>query len=485
MEALQLCLITFNCARALIQPEIFAQYILSNQQHASPPQPDFIVLYLQEIAPIGYAFLGGSFVAPYFNAFRQAIKLAAKDTIYVNTISQNVGLTGIMVFVRQDLATKIVSTQVAGVGVGIQELGNKGAVGVRVGYRDSDANDKVTHLTFVSAHLAPFEEAVERRNRDFENIVRRLVFTNESGSSPRTPAHVDESNEDVPLLQGMPSTSSAVNESGTQMYTSTSHLFFAGDFNYRTSRLKPTLSDRLTSFPQPGRSSTDPLHFSNLLAYDQLTQEARARRTLHGLTEAPIAFAPTYKYSSSVSHPPALTDTSNNNGDSNSDDDTNMKSYPWATHRWPSWCDRIFYLELPSWMHASSSPSPYSNPSSTSTSTSPNSPPKIQVQSYRPLPLFRTSDHRPVSLSLTIPSAPIPECPAESEFADSKQDVVRLSPPYPIDPSWRARRRSARRKEIVVGVLAYLVLTWEGRGLLVAGLAGGVGGWVVLRSLLF
>jgi hypothetical protein len=55
--------------------------------------------------------------------------------------------------------------------------------------------------------------------------------------------------------------------------------------------------------------------------------------------------------------------------------------------------------------------------------------------------------------------------------------------PFAIDPTWRSRRDAARRKEIVVGVLAYLGLTWEGNGMVLASVVGLVGAWVVLRSI--
>jgi hypothetical protein len=56
--------------------------------------------------------------------------------------------------------------------------------------------------------------------------------------------------------------------------------------------------------------------------------------------------------------------------------------------------------------------------------------------------------------------------------------------PFPIDRDWKRKRAEARRKELVVGGLAYLGLTWEGRRILVGMVIGGLGAWFVLRSLL-
>jgi hypothetical protein len=59
-----------------------------------------------------------------------------------------------------------------------------------------------------------------------------------------------------------------------------------------------------------------------------------------------------------------------------------------------------------------------------------------------------------------------------------------MQPPFSIDPHWKARRDVARKKEIVVGILAYLLLTWEGNGLLVATIIGGIGSWFIISSML-
>jgi phosphatidylinositol-bisphosphatase len=56
--------------------------------------------------------------------------------------------------------------------------GNKGATAIRMSYTPSapDISPSPTVLTFVNAHLAAFDEMVERRNFDFHELSRRLVF---------------------------------------------------------------------------------------------------------------------------------------------------------------------------------------------------------------------------------------------------------------------------------------------------------------------
>ena len=107
---------------------------------------------------------------------------------------------------------------------------------------------------------------------------------------------------------------------------------------------------------------------------------------------------------------------------------------------------------------------------------------QVKVQGYTALPLMETSDHRPVACSILIPAKPIPEPSAEDE-EEMKQDV-RLTPPFGIDPLWRENRERARRKEVAVGILAYLGLTWGGRGMMVAVIFGALGGWALVQSML-
>ena len=410
MANLNIYLLTFNCARTLIQPHKFAPHILDAlPEHI--PIPDIIVLSLQEIAPIAYSFLGGSFLTPYFNAFRDAVKLVAND--HVNIVTRNLGLTAIMIFVRD--TAKLTSLQTAGVGVGLQGMGNKGAVGVRFMFDE-------TQLTFVAAHLAPMEDALRRRNEDWKNIAKGMAFKGEVKGMR------DERDEDVPLLESFDGQDGS--EHG--LYSPRSHLFVAGDLNYRVSETKPTPDD-VKTFPQPTDDVDSPFHFSNLLKKDQLLQQLENENTLHGLSEAKIQFPPTYKllgnWEEKDSH------------------------WNWARHRWPSWCDRILYLELPTWI-----------------------PERIAIHKYDALPPMETSDHRPVVLSLSVPLKAIPE-PGEGQHG------VRSQPPFKFEPEWSSQRAMARKKEIAVGLAAYWALTWEGNGGRVAMIVGGIGSWLVLRSL--
>ncbi|EAW12656.1 putative inositol 5-phosphatase [Aspergillus clavatus NRRL 1] len=451
MENLLLYILTFNCARNPIDIDLVAAHFF----HALPPTaasaPHLLVLSLQELAPIAYAFLGGSYLTPYFDAFTQAVARAAADrwhdTQYVRLATDHVGMTALMVFARADIVARIGAVQTARVGLGVQQMGNKGAVVARLTYATADGEQPVA-LTFVGAHLAPAEEAFERRNRDWRGIVERLVFERVL----RTPGGQEEDDEEEEeseraALLNSDSTDASVSvdtdrelthsSSEQGIFTPAGYLFLAGDLNYRTSNTLPLPDDR-ARFP---RLDTDdpahPLHYAQLLKHDQLTRERDQGRCFHGLSEAPVTFPPTYKYRIGARDP---------------------RDWAWTRTRWPSWCDRVLYLE---------------------------DRPRVVVTTYGydALPLFPTSDHRAVALAAAI----LLQGRSQSDAGGGERSAAEwlaLGAPFPIDRDWRRKRDEARRKELVVGGLAYLGLTWEGRRLLLAMVVGGLGAWFVLRSLL-
>ena len=440
MASLNISIITFNCGREHVKPDVFAGHIAAAVFKVQTPE--LLIFSMQEIAPIAYAFLGGSFLTPYFDRVRHSVELAAKslggDARYISLITRNVGMTAIMAFMKEDLLDGIVWMETAGVGVGMQEMGNKGAVGLRIGY---SLGSETMEMTFVAAHLAPMEDALDRRNKDWMNIVKGLAFTRLGRKAVSVASSFQvRNNEDAPLLPG------SVDNGTTPisgLYSPTSHLFLAGDLNYRTSQVKPSPEDH-KAYPQPTEDVTDSKHYRNLLKHDQLTKALQAQQTCHGLQEAAIDFPPTYKYSDRQR---AVAET-----------DAGIE-WVWAEHRWPSWCDRILYLDLPSWMLSTDNPT------------------KIHILQYITLPLMSTSDHRPVVLSVSLPLKAIPPPNDEVTISD-----CRLNPPFEIDSQWRLKRAVARRKEIFVGILAYLALTWEGNGVLLATVLGALGGWVIISN---
>jgi endonuclease/exonuclease/phosphatase family metal-dependent hydrolase len=436
-------IVTYNCGRELAKPHVFARHIL---QASGVARPELIVLSLQEIAPIAYSYLGGAFLTSYLERFDHTIDIVAKswstddDCRYLNLATRNVGMTAIMVFVRVDLVDRVRWIETGGVGVGWYDTGNKGCVGIRVGYETAATEN--TELTFLAAHLAPMEERLERRNQDWKDIVKGVVFT-PSGQHGARDRHTEEEQS----LLG--DTSRRTSQAG--IYDGKSYVFVAGDLNYRTADTKPDKAGQ-SRFPQPVEE-VDPLHFSNLLKHDQLSRELEAGNTLHGFQEPSIHFPPTYKYSDDARKLVAEIEDGGNGISS-----SKQPQWGWALHRWPSWCDRILYLDLASRL------------------TNDESCSKVTVNKYISLPLMSTSDHQPVLLSLSLPVG-ASQHPTE-DLDDYKP------PPFKIDPLWRQKRASARWRELAVGVLAYLGLTWEGNGIMLATVLGALGGWAIVRSML-
>ena len=431
LHQLNTYILTFNCARNLIDRTAFASQLFNGLTNRE--LPDLLVLSLQEIAPVSSSFLGGSSISPYLERIQDAVGDAARTfggggDVYTLVLCENVGMTALIILAKQH--DRIYDIETAGVGVGLWEMSNKGAVGARLTYRSESAS---ILLTFIAAHFAPFESEVKRRNQDWENTVRGLCF-----SSKERSIHQSSSSEEESLL------SRKLREAS--IYDSRSYLFVAGDLNYRTSTMSPSAKDHLESFPRPGEDPSSARHPSTLLSGDQLKQERSASRTLHGLVEAPITFPPTYKYQNKG---PFLTP------------DEDLSKWHWAKHRWPSWCDRILWLPLPQWFQKS-------HPDS-----------HITIHKYSALPLFPTSDHRAVALHVSVPLVDFPEPP--KEFLNSTD--ARVIPPFAVNKDWKGRRQAARRLEIVVGIISYSTTTWEGGVATIGTVIGVLGAVYVLKAL--
>nr|POF17959.1 isoform b of inositol polyphosphate 5-phosphatase ocrl-1 [Quercus suber] len=442
---------TFNCGRAQIDTTFFSTNLVRDIK--STLAPDLLVLSLQELAPLSYSFLGGSFLAPYYTRLAKSVYDATAvkfggEADYSQVYVHNVGMTAIMVFSRSQVRRRIRRIESAGVGVGVWEMGNKGAVGVRLWLTAKAGGPQETGLTFVSAHLAPMEEAWERRNADWKSICQGLVFVpNQDAESAerRIAPGATNQGETEPLLN---------QEHGeSTLFTPASYVFFAGDLNYRTADISPKIHPESTNtneWPQPQTSPSDLRHYTRHLAQDQLSRELHAGKTLHNLSEAPITFPPTYKYSVEAQKAAAHAVTAETRTMADGRVNTITKStadepeeiYLWATHRKPSWCDRILWLAA--------------------------APPKVHT--YTALPVQPTSDHRPVVLAVSVPDKPV--------------DAGDVEVPFGVRTGWRERRAAARRSELVVGLVTYLAWTWEGEACLVGTLVGLLGGYVALRALL-
>ena len=425
---------------------------------------------LQEVAPLSYSFIGGYFLNTYFAHFEEALNLAARQhegeddasTISVTSTTTprpkktytlikagNVGYTAILLFARDP--EKVSAVQQAEVGFGAAEMGNKGAVALRLGYNFSeDGEGDPVELTFVATHLAAMEWNLPRRNANWATIMRGLTFENPEDvlnnhkNGDATPQSSDgdgdgdnaDEDETTRLLHDQHDQQHARLQRqihDLSVYKPTSHLFVAGDLNYRISTVGPRPGARMPTI-DPG----SPDHYPKFLPLDQLTREREAGRTLHGLSEAPVTFPPTYKYD--------ILPSGSTRGHRQAEDDIQWK---FASHRYPGWTDRVLYLD---------------NPSA-----------PLQVQSYDAFPVLRSSDHRPVYLRVSVPVEPV---------GGTGENDPRTRLPTEIDPEAWDKRVAGRRRELVAGWSMFLWTTQEGACILGAVLAVGFGAyWFANRGL--
>ncbi|KAK0628580.1 Endonuclease/exonuclease/phosphatase [Bombardia bombarda] len=521
-STLDLFILTFNCAKNLIDPAVFAPHLQAALSENATSLPDLVVFSLQETAPISYAFIGSYFLDPYYARFEEALNLASVKALaawprqdggneadlsgqiqtagsqgegrapypYTLVRAKNVGMTAILLFARRPAAVHHIEE--AECGFGAADMGNKGAVGLRVTWSDGskqpedgqeDAVElaRTTELTFVATHLAAMEWNLQKRNANWRTIASSLTFANPKGLLPgvfppdQSAPMPDRAGSGVPAATSADDSSSDIEEDGQPLlpptdddehratlqdisiFKPTSHLFIAGDLNYRISTKTPPPLATL-----PSLDAGDDNHFSTFLPLDQLTQERIAGRTFHGMSEAPIKFAPTYKYNVLPDAAGAMNEAAVHAGS----EVNGVSEVPWrfASHRWPGWCDRVLFMPVPGWVEG-----------------------EMDVRAYNALPVVRSSDHRAVFLRVGVPVVgadgmrlPSSGVDGRGEGEEWKKDP-RVSPPVAVDVHAWERRAAARRREIVVGWTAFVWSTQMGALVLATLLAVGVGSWWLYR----
>lgn len=182
-------LLTFNCARHQVNPEALAVSLFDALPQAAAI-PDVLAISLQEVAPIAYSFLGGSYLKPYFDRITTTVHLAAHLHSHggerlEHVATRSLGLTALVIFAKPQFRERIQYIQAAGAGVGVWNMGNKGAVAMRLGVSRPGSEDTLD-LTFVAAHLAPHEDAYAERNK-----VSRWTTERWLGLSRDTTKHAD------------------------------------------------------------------------------------------------------------------------------------------------------------------------------------------------------------------------------------------------------------------------------------------------------
>ncbi|XP_061365635.1 type IV inositol polyphosphate 5-phosphatase 6-like [Gastrolobium bilobum] len=194
----------------------------------------------------------------------------------------------ISVWLREEVMRKycVSKVRVCSVACGVMGyLGNKGSVAVSMSIEG-------TSFCFVAAHLASGEKKGDegRRNHQVAEIFRRTYFS-------RTTKHHHYPHHPLSILGH-------------------DRIFWFGDLNYR-----------LYSEDNFARNLIRKQDWKALQEFDQLQKELEEGGVFEGWKEGNIEFAPTYKYSSSISNIYY----------------GGFPSRSWEKQRTPAWCDRILW----------------------------------------------------------------------------------------------------------------------------------------------
>ena len=176
-------------------------------------------------------------------------------------------------------------------------MGNKGGMAVRFHIYD-------TTICAVNSHLNSRVEGVARRNQDYQDIATRLTFIPESSANAQWTTIFDH---DL--------------------------LIWLGDLNYRIDAPDAQIRKLISQ-----RAITD------LLAHDQLKAEMHAGRCFENFSEAPITFAPTFRFEKDSSlYAPPPSSPADGSDNSSIGTEINADAPKKAGKRSPAWCDRILW----------------------------------------------------------------------------------------------------------------------------------------------
>ncbi|EAU84020.2 hypothetical protein CC1G_11458 [Coprinopsis cinerea okayama7 len=156
-----------------------------------------------------------------------------------------------------------VQTVYAGAGI-LGVMGNKGGTAIRVSFTPAKGT-KPTILTFVNAHLAAFDEMVDKRNQDFHDLSKRLNFP---VSLPSKPEEEDDMSYSLPQ---------------STAYESDVLFWMGGWIDVGDMDLRRILRDEEWNNREK---------FASLLRYDQLHKAIEAKKAFVGFHESPITHLP-------------------------------------------------------------------------------------------------------------------------------------------------------------------------------------------------
>ncbi|KAK7021890.1 hypothetical protein VNI00_017179 [Paramarasmius palmivorus] len=313
--------------------------------------------------------------------------LGEKRDLYEKLGSKQLVGMLIVILVKKSLKSCFSNVMTCATGVGIMGvMGNKGGTAIRVSFTPPafnalqtegslklDPSSKIqnditspgsTTLTFVCSHLAAFDEMVDKRNADFQDLSRRLMFVESINSTSET--IIDEKGN--ASVDTQPSAAVAAPQPVLERYNvyESDALFWAVRISLALSARPASKSDvvvdlnyRIDLPDYDVRSMLAAEHwkekYERLLQYDQLKNAMRNQKAFHLFMEHPISHLPTYRFSSGV-----LTD-----------------DLGYDIKRKPAWTDRILYAHSGHTTH-------------------------VQQISYAGHPEITMSDHRPASADFVV-----------------------------------------------------------------------------------
>ncbi|KAF9181474.1 hypothetical protein BGZ51_005411 [Haplosporangium sp. Z 767] len=327
---------------------------------SAPIMPDIVAVALQEFIPFPDAFLHITYnIKDKIDDLAKSVLRTLHRTCpgYRFTLVSQTTQVGmiLLIFTRDGSMTEFVEKiSNASVGTGFCGMGNKGALATKLSIRlpSTATSQPCFEVCIINAHLSAHLNSIKRRNDDFLAICRQMVFVNDtdnhvvrrSTSSPLGTLEdqhhqgADDDGQDLyqvdndsrPLLPKKKNASNnkkshhrhhhhhheedkkaAVRE---ETIFSCDYIFWAGDLNYRLDlaqsdgsltakkkKSKPT-EDLLSQSTMPDMTAGEIVHaiqaghFRQLYSHDQLLAQRKTLNVFRGFHEAPLAFAPTYRF---------------------------------------------------------------------------------------------------------------------------------------------------------------------------------------------
>ncbi|MCO5583286.1 hypothetical protein L7F22_037196 [Adiantum nelumboides] len=473
------------------------------------PAPDIYAVGFQELVDLPDGFSGNAAMLSAIKrtdlAIRRAIRPQAATTrpdgMYPPgggpedyTLLAEVHLVGIVLFVyareRAPVAglsgpksaverVKEVRASTAGTGL-LGLMGNKGAAGVRVVLEGAFPGMPDETLTFVCAHLAAHDHNVPRRNNDWKNIVRRLVFDQASvrklPALPITPSQGGKKStdkEEDEEMQGLTekyeteksarsqSRKPVALDSDAHSIYDTSHLFVFGDLNYRIGfNTKPSAhlarkgQEDVVLKRSDVKRKINQADWKTLATYDQLAAQHRpsdgGSKAFHGLVEPDIrtwGHGPTYKFKVDKVARKQLQKQQQTEGGDNKEQPgvapvTGHNAGELSGKRVPGWTDRIL------WASAGSASDDLQG---------------VTPELYRSIMRYTHSDHKPVTAILRL-----------SPPASSNAHLDPSTRPFGIDGAYRTKALLGLILDRILGYI-WSALVTAGAGNVIVGILELVG----------